>query len=113
MYQWKGLGLSAVQVGRPIQLMVINTMSVDKENGRKLTICNPVIIDKSGDFTYNEGCLSFPGFFIPNTRTNELTIEFQGLDGEKRTEKLVGVTAFCFQHEYDHFYGKTIDKLNK
>lgn len=113
MPQWNGLGLSAVQIGWTKQLMTINTMKADPVNGRKLTICNPEIVSSSGDFTYDEGCLSFPNLFINNTRNNEVLIKYQATDGEAKEAQLIGLTAFCFLHELDHFHGKTLDKLIK
>lgn len=110
---WNGLGLSAVQIGWPKQLMTINTIKADPVNGQKLTICNPEIVSQSGDFSYNEGCLSFPNLFINNVRSNEVLIKYQTTDGEFKEAQLIGVTAFCFLHEYDHFQGKTLDKLIK
>ena len=113
MLTWKGIGLSAVQVGWTKQLMVINTMQADKERGRKLTIINPEILDKSGAFVHNEGCLSFPSLYVTNERPDKVLIKYQDVNAEFKETELVGITAFCFLHELDHFHGQLLDKLIK
>ncbi len=110
MKEWQGLGLSAVQVGRPIRLVIVNTTK--EPDGRKLTMVNPEIVDISQDLiSYDEGCLSFPNKFIINNRYKSLTIKYKTLDGEEVVEKLTGITAFCVQHELDHLDGLTMDRF--
>src|ERR1035441_10802009 len=67
MYSAPGVGLAAPQVGRSIRLLVIDcrleTMTdLEKAVEFPLKIFNPEIKKKEGKVTFEEGCLSVPGF---------------------------------------------------
>jgi peptide deformylase len=102
--EWSGLGLSAPQIGRDIQLIVINIPGQVKR-----TIINPELIEQSLDiFYWNEGCLSFPDLFIKKSRPKTIKIKYQNLDGEEIIEEFQDLVAFCIQHEMDHLSGKLL-----
>jgi peptide deformylase len=66
---------------------------------------NPELVDSSGEWTYDEGCLSVPGLYFPITRPNKVTIRGVDLDGhdvELEGEELLGRV---FLHELDHLDG--------
>jgi len=75
---------------------------------------NPKILDKAPETTYRkEGCLSYPGLAIPVHRSTEVTVRYQTISGEDRTEVLQGDEARCVQHEVDHLDGVLfVDHLN-
>ncbi len=127
MYDAPGIGLAAPQVAELIRLLVIDTRLYDDEGNvredemteleRKvsypITIFNPDIYLKEGETTYEEGCLSVPGY----TETVERAkyIEVRGLDkfGKPLEIKTDGLLAICFQHEMDHLEGKLfIDRIS-
>lgn len=114
MHEWNGMGLSAVQVGRLLRIIVIDTQAVDKIYGKKLSMINPEIVSFSEDLmSHNEECLSFPAKALLNNRFNKVVVKFYThfqMD-ESITEELEGITAFCFQHEFDHLDGLTIDRF--
>ncbi|XP_020597868.1 peptide deformylase 1B, chloroplastic-like isoform X1 [Phalaenopsis equestris] len=63
MYKTDGIGLSAPQVGMNIQLMVFNPVG-ERGEGEEIVLVNPVVQKSSKNtFSYNEGCLSFPGIY--------------------------------------------------
>ena len=52
-----------------------------------------------------EGCLSFPGFFLTLKRPKEVLIEWQDEKGEMKSGKFQGIGARVVLHEYDHMEG--------
>jgi len=105
MYEAKGVGLAAPQIGISKRLAVIDVSF--KENPReKLVLANPEIIDTEGKQTQSEGCLSIPDFRENVTRANTVTIRAQDVNGkwyEKTGEELL---ARAFLHETDHLNGR-------
>ena len=105
MYEAKGVGLAAPQIGISKRLAVIDVSF--KENPReKLVLANPEIIDTEGKQTQSEGCLSIPDFRENVTRANKVTIRAQDVNGkwyEKTGEELL---ARAFLHETDHLNGR-------
>lgn len=105
MYEAKGVGLAAPQIGISKRLAVIDVTF--KENPReKLVLANPEIIHTEGKQTQSEGCLSIPDFRENVTRANKVTIRAQDVNGkwyEKTGEELL---ARAFLHETDHLNGK-------
>jgi peptide deformylase len=105
MYEAKGVGLAAPQIGISKRLAVIDVTF--KENPReKLVLANPEIIHTEGKQTQSEGCLSIPEFRENVTRANVVTIRAQDVNGkwyEKTGEELL---ARAFLHETDHLNGK-------
>jgi peptide deformylase len=105
MYEAKGVGLAAPQIGISKRLAVIDVSF--KENPReKLVLANPEIIHTEGKQKQSEGCLSIPDFRENVTRANKVTIRAQDVNGkwyEKTGEELL---ARAFLHETDHLNGK-------
>jgi peptide deformylase len=66
---------------------------------------NPKITNSLGFSTLKEGCLSFPGLYLSLNRAEAVTIEFQGISGNKEIISLEGIPAVCAQHEIDHLDG--------
>jgi peptide deformylase len=105
MIQENGVGLSAVQVGINLSVFCVGHRSQPDEI---MTVFNPKIVDYSVDMEEaDEGCLSFPGYFMPVLRSKEIRVRFSRSDGTTDTIKLDGFAARVFQHEYDHCIGKT------
>jgi len=121
MINGDGAGLAAPQVGVLKRIII-----VDAGKG-PLAFINPKIIRKSKETqTIEEGCLSFPGFFLKIKRAREAEIEAENGKGEKTHFKANGIFATIFQHEVDHLDGilfidrisfwqryRIKDKLNK
>ena len=114
MYAAPGIGLAAVQVGILKRLIVID-ISKDKEKKNPLFLINPEIVSKSNKTsTYEEGCLSLPGYFAEIERPAECKIEYLDYEGKKSEMEANGLLATCIQHEVDHLYGVLfIDYLSK
>ena len=108
MKEKEGIGISGPQVGFSKRII-----AVQAENGPEVFI-NPKILKKSKEKEImEEGCLSFPKFFLKIKRAKEIEIEAINLNGEKIIIKAQGLTARIFQHEIDHLDGILfIDRIN-
>jgi len=97
-----GIGLAAPQVGVSVRLMVV----AEGEGRRQVrALVNPVIVDRGGATTNEEGCLSLPGIFAPVTRSAWVRLEARDADGTPVELTARGLKARVFQHELDHLDG--------
>ena len=114
MYNSKGIGLAAVQVGILKRVLVIDVSSKD-EKKTPMSFINPVIKNLSDETSvYEEGCLSIPETFIEIERPKICEVEYIDLDGKKKKIKCEGLLSTCLQHEINHLDGKLIiDHLSK
>lgn len=103
--KYKGIGLSAPQVGINKRLFIMYIDNI-------LTTCiNPVIITKSDKHNYlKEGCLSFKYTELFLLRPERITVFYHTTKGVLITKRLEGLEARCFQHELDHLDGITFIK---
>jgi len=115
-----GVGLAAPQIGKNIQLTVIETLPRYDEEGAEIpdsrqlfVIANPRIIWESNTVIDGiEGCLSIPGYLGEVDRAEAIRVRAQDRHGKKTKLRLTGWTARIFQHEIDHLHGVLfIDKL--
>ena len=110
MYDENGIGLAATQVNIHQRVVVID---VSENRDQPQIFINPEIIAKSGDTTYEDGCLSVPQSYANVERAAEVTVKAQNLEGEWFELKAEGLLAICLQHELDHLLGKLfIDYLS-
>ena len=99
MYEFEGVGLAAPQVGILRRMVVIDT-------GEGLfELINPKIIEKSGEQTGPEGCLSIPGQSRIVTRPMHVVCEAQDRDGKTFRLTGEGLLARAICHELDHLDG--------
>lgn len=110
MYDARGVGLAAPQIGVSLRLSVIDVVG-DKKN--QIVIINPELVTAEGEKEFDEGCLSVPGAYDKVTRAEKvkvIALDRQGKPFEIRAE---GLLAECLQHEIDHLNGKLfIDMLS-
>ena len=104
MYASAGVGLAAPQVGKPIQMTVVD-VSMGENPERKIVLINPEIIAREGQQTGEEGCLSIPGFVEEVKRPQKVRVRAQDLSGEWRTYEGEDLEARAFCHEVDHLHG--------
>jgi len=108
MVEENGVGLSACQIGIDLSVFCVGHKSQPEEI---MTVFNPKVVDYSVEMEEaDEGCLSFPGYFMPVLRSKEIRVRFSREDGTTDTIKLDGFAARVFQHEYDHCIGKTFQQ---
>ncbi len=110
MYAENGIGLAATQVNIHQRVVVID---LSEERNQPQIFINPEITEKSGDTTYEEGCLSVPQNYANVERAAQITLKAQDLDGNWFEVEADGLLAICLQHELDHLVGKLfIDYLS-
>lgn len=95
-----GLGLAAPQVGVQKRLF-----TYEVEDSGPMVILNPQIVESSGEWTYNEGCLSIPGLSFEIVRPQFVTLRGLDLDGNEIELEADELLARLFQHEIDHLDG--------
>lgn len=103
----KGIGLAAIQVGKPLRALVVNLLNEEgiQDKNDLIEIINPEILEKNGEITYQEGCLSVPEFFEDVTRSSDIKVRFQNRFGESVELSASELLAVCVQHEMDHLDG--------
>lgn len=122
MYAAPGIGLAAVQVGDPRQIIVMDLgdregAEEDDETGRRNPryLINPEILWASEEMaSYEEGCLSVPEVFDDVQRPARVKIRYLNYAGDVVEEDAAGLLAVCVQHEMDHLKGVLfIDHLSR
>jgi len=117
MYNAKGVGLAAPQIGKSIRVFVVDAspFSEDEELelserkkiiGFKKVFINPRIVRQSSKLcSFNEGCLSIPDIRENVKREDEIEINFFDQNFNQQILKIDGLRARVVQHEYDHIEG--------
>jgi peptide deformylase len=105
MYDAPGIGLAAIQVGEPLQILVLD-VAHDEDEPKPQYFVNPEIISASEELsTYEEGCLSVPEFAAEIDRPAEIHLRYLDYDGKEQEMNADGLLATCIQHEMDHLKG--------
>lgn len=131
MYEEEGIGLAAQQIGRALQLCVVDLRPPEgvevpfnySFDGKQppldlimpIAIVNPevTIIDETED-VYDEGCLSFPGVNGKVDRPIGVRCAFQDTEGNPHVIEADGLLGRCILHEVDHLNGRLfIDHMYK
>ncbi len=111
MYEAPGIGLAATQVDVHERVLVAD---VSSDQSEPHALVNPVIVEKDGVTTSDEGCLSVPGFYEPVKRAEHIRVRFLDRDGKEVEMEAEGLLAICIQHEMDHLEGKLfVDYLSE
>ena len=111
MYATGGIGLSAVQIGVLLRVIIVDVEHKINANGtilnkKQYTMINPVITSHSDEHgTYNEGCLSFPSQNVIVKRPKIVNVDYFDEHGQQQTITADGLFAICIQHEIDHLNG--------
>lgn len=114
-----GVGLAAQQVGRALQLTVIDVTEITdrpswaEQKGARidvaqlmpLTLINPRVTPAGPVETGPEGCLSFPELYADITRPGVVDVEALDGNGEPLSFRCGGLLARAVQHEVDHLNG--------
>jgi peptide deformylase len=117
MYESHGVGLAAPQIGKAINLFIIDSSRFEDEkypNVKKVFI-NAEILEETGEkWDFEEGCLSIPHIRENVKRHEKLRIRYQDENFETHEETYDGIVARVIQHEYDHVKGVMfVDRLSE
>ncbi|NLN13727.1 MAG: peptide deformylase, partial [Arcobacter skirrowii] len=101
MMNASGVGLAAIQVAVPLNVLIINLPNQDdvQDKNDLIEAINPVITHKDGVQVYQEGCLSVPGFYEDITRAKHIIVEYFNRFGEKQVMECEDFLAVAWQHE--------------
>jgi len=113
MLHYGGVGLAAIQVAVPLNVLIINLPIEDElseDNGKQLDenlieAINPIITKKDGELVFNEGCLSIPDYHAEIKRAQNVTVEYFNRYGQKQTMEADEFLAVAWQHEMEHLTG--------
>lgn len=110
MYLAEGAGLAAIQIGEPLRLFIIDPEVAGRgAEEAPLVVANPELIAISEEEqTGDEGCLSFPGIFVPVKRGLRARVRAQDVDGAVYEIEGEGLFARALQHESDHLSGRLL-----
>ena len=110
MYSKNGAGLAAIQVGSNQRIFIVEaSVAGGDENDHPVVFINPTIEWLSDDTeTSDEGCLSFPGIYVPIKRSLRARVRATGLDGQEFVAEGEGLYARAMQHEHDHLINKLL-----
>ncbi|NDB85443.1 MAG: peptide deformylase [Alphaproteobacteria bacterium] len=113
MYHDVGVGLAAIQVGVPKQIIVLDLKrddDIEREAGfYPMYLINPKITEFSEEMNIaREGCLSVPEIQVDVPRPAKIKLEFLDFVGNYKQIAVDGWLARVIQHEIDHLSGKII-----
>src|SRR4051794_3464714 len=105
-----GAGLAAIQVGSPLRLFIVEgAVAGGAEDAPPRVFINPEIVEISKEAqTGDEGCLSFPGIYVPVKRGMRATVKAQDIDGKTFTVEGMALYGRALQHESDHLTGRLL-----
>ena len=110
MYAAPGVGLAAPQIGISKQVAVFDW----GDGSGAHVLINPVVLETSGEWEYEEGCLSVPGYFWPIARPAFAHAVGLDLDGHEVEYAGEGLLGRVLQHEIDHLHGKLlVERLDR
>jgi len=107
MYAYDGVGIAAIQIGVPVRMFLVDSVVAGREKGDPIAFINPEIVSVSPDKEKGEeGCLSFPGIYVPIERPRQARLRAIGIDGMMFEAEGDGLFGRCMLHELDHLTGK-------
>lgn len=103
MIENNGIGLAAPQVGVMKRLFIMG-------NQDRLFVCiNPEIIEGSGEYMDQEGCLSFPNLWLHVKRYEVIKGKYYNALGQEVIKDFPDLIGRVYQHELDHLDGICYD----
>jgi peptide deformylase len=103
MYAAPGIGLAATQVDVHQRVIVID---ISREHNEPLVLVNPEILEREGEASTEEGCLSVPNIFDEIKRAAKVRVRAQDRNGASFERDFDDILAVCIQHEMDHLEGR-------
>ncbi len=115
MIAQNGIGLAAIQIAVPLRVLLLNIPDEDGEQHKEdlIEMINPTILESEGETTYQEGCLSVPGFYEDINRFEKVVVSYFDREGKEHQMEAHDLLSVAVQHEMDHLDGKLfIEKLS-
>lgn len=113
MYENRGIGLAAPQVGEGVRLITVDVSGPDNRENL-MVLVNPEIIEAQGECEGEEGCLSVAGYRSIVQRAEKVRVRGLDLEGKEIVLDADDILATCLQHEIDHLDGILfIDRISR
>jgi peptide deformylase len=102
------VGVAAPQIGICRRVVVVDVspskLGRDSNHGL-LVMINPGILEREGQETMREGCMSVPDYTGNVTRAADIVVQFLDRAGREQVIRASGFEAIAIQHELDHLDG--------
>ena len=106
MYEARGVGLAAPQVGQAIRLILVDASGPDERNDLRVLINPRLTVLDSTPVEDEEGCLSVPfNYRAPVNRAAKVAVDALDMAWKPVHVEAEGLLAVCLQHELDHLEG--------
>jgi peptide deformylase len=105
MYEFRGIGLAAPQLGVSERVFVLNLTGEAEHSEEERVFINPELREPAGTSTEEEGCLSFPEIRLEIPRAERIAVAALDAEGRRFEIAAEGLLARCIQHEFDHLDG--------
>ena len=103
------VGLAAVQINKPLRMIIVREDESKENEARFLTLINPEITKMSGPREAAlEGCLSVKDYYVNVERFRRVKVKALDINGRQLRFQATGFLARIIQHEIDHLKGLTI-----
>jgi len=113
MYEEEGIGLAGNQVDLDMNICVVDISHTEEDDVRHVFI-NGEIVERTGEWLMEEGCLSVPEVRLEFNRAESIRFRYQDMDGTSHEKEYDGLLARVIQHELDHLNGNLIiDHVSK
>lgn len=103
------VGVAAPQIGDLRRVVVVDVsfskLGRQQHNHGLLEMINPRILERSGNRTFREGCMSVPEYTGNVNRAERIVVAFTDRQGRQRVIESSGFEAVAIQHEIDHLDG--------
>lgn len=97
-HQHECVGMAANMIGSAVRIIIFD------DRGAQIIMVNPRIVEKSGEYEAEEGCLSLPGK-RKATRYQKIKVAYENEKMQPKQRTFTGWTAQIIQHEIDHCEG--------
>jgi peptide deformylase len=110
MFAHNGAGLAAIQVGVAKRLFIVDPVVAGREeNDPPMVFIDPEIVELGRETEVaEEGCLSFPGVYVPIKRSYRAKTRARDLEGKVFEVEGEGLFARAMQHEIEHLDGRLL-----
>lgn len=102
------VGVAAPQIGSSRRVVVVDVSKskLGRDNNHGLLVMiNPGILEREGQETMREGCMSVPDYTGNVTRAESVVVQFLDRAGRELVIRASGFEAVAIQHELDHLDG--------
>lgn len=107
LFEADGAGISAIQVGEALQVVVVRAMrDAEDVTTKTMVLINPEITETNSIMEEEfDGCLSVPGYWGLTDRSTFIRVKYLNRFGREINGRFSDYLARVVQHEIDHLNG--------